>query len=294
VGRARLILVPAALAALLVSGCGGDGGSDLAERADPICARANVALSELKRPQSLEQLLNYVEGASEIVEQRRADLAALEVSGDDADDWDAFLEANDRAVAALVELRESTVTGRGGEEASRAFETAEADARRLADELGLRQCALEPPRPVDEEDEEEPAPPPTTTEAETETDAGGPKSSWAEQADAVCGEAQGRIDALPQPTDPLSAAAQIGQVSAIVKEEIADLRELEPPPGQEARVEGFIGALGRGANSLDRLVQAMTDQDEDAVDRFIEEGENAAEQAQREADALGLTVCGRG
>jgi hypothetical protein len=287
-GRAGLILVLVVLAALLASGCGGGGGdSDLAERADPICARANVALSELKRPESLEQLLGYVEGASEIVEKRRADLAALEPSGDDADRWKAFLEANDRAIAALVELRESTVTGRGGEEASRAFETAEADARRLADELGLRQCALEPPQPVEEEEEE--PPPATTTTGTTE-----PKSTWAEQADAVCGEAQGRIDALPQPTDPLSAAAQIGQISAIVKEEIADLRELEPPPGQEERVQRFIGALGRGANSLDRLVQAMTDQDEDAVDRFIEEGENAAQQAQREADALGLTVCGRG
>jgi hypothetical protein len=290
VGRAGLILVLAALAALLASGCGG-GGSDLAERADPICARANVALSELKRPESLEQLLRYVEGASEIVEQRRADLAALEPSGDEADEWKAFLEANDRAIAALVELRESTVTGRGGEEAGRAFETAEADARRLADELGLRECALEPPQPAEvreEEDDDEPAP------ATTETETSGPKSTWAEQADAVCGEAQGRIDALPQPTDPLSAAAQIGQVSAIVREEIAALRELEPPAGQEERVRRFIGALGRGANSLDRLVQAMTDQDEDAVDRFIAEGENAAEQAQREADALGLTVCGRG
>jgi hypothetical protein len=38
----------------------------------------------------------------------------------------------------------------------------------------------------------------------------------------------------------------------------------------------------------------MTDQDEDAVDRFIGEAEKAAEQAQREADALGLTVCGLG
>ena len=55
----------------------------------------------------------------------------------------------------------------------------------------------------------------------------------------------------------------------------------------------FLSALGRGANSPDRLVGAMTDENEDAVDRFIEEGEKAAEQAQREADALGLAVCGR-
>jgi hypothetical protein len=209
------------------------------------------------------------------------------VSGDDADDWKAFLAANDRAIAAIAELRESTVTGRGGEEAIRAFETAEADARRIADEIGLRQCSLEPPQPVQEPEEEEPAP---TTTAE----AGETQSTWAEQADAICAEAQARIDALPQPTDPLAAAAQIGQVSAIVREEIADLRELEAPAGQSERVQRFLGALGRGANSLDRLVQAMTANDEDGVNRFIEEGEAAATQAQREADALGLTVCGRG
>jgi hypothetical protein len=284
VGRAVLIIALAVLA----TGCGGgDGDSELAERADPVCARANVALSELKRPESLEQLLRYVEQASEIVQTRRRALAALEPPEDEADQWKAFLEANDRAVAALVDVRESTVTGRGGDEAIRAFETAEADARRLADELGLQQCAAQPPRPVEEEEDEEPAPTTTTTAA-------APKSSWAEQADSICGEAQGRIDALPQPTDPLSAAAQIAQVSAIVKDEIAELRELEPPPGQQARVRRFLSALGRGANALDRLVQAMTAGDEDAVDRFIEEGEKASSEAQREADALGLTVCGRG
>jgi hypothetical protein len=281
VGRAALILALAALAA----GCGGGNGDDArAERADAICARANVALSELARPESLEQLLRYVEDASEIVEQRRRDLAALDAPGDE-DEWKAFVEANDRAISALVDLREATVTGRGGEDAIRAFEAAEADARRLADELGLRQCASEPPQPVEEEEEPEEEPGTAADES---------KSTWAEQADAICGEAQGRIDALPQATDPLSAAAQLSQVSAIVKEEVADLRELDPPPGQEARVRRFLSQLGRGANSLDRLVQAMGENDEDAVDRFIEEGEKAANAAQREADALGLTVCGRG
>lgn len=285
-GRAALIL--AALAAL-AAGCGGGDDDGLAERADPVCARANVALSELERPQSLEQLLRYVESASEIVERRRADLARIEPSGDDAEAWSEFLAANDRAIAALVELRESTVTGRGGEAAAQAFETAEAEARGLADELGLRECAAEPPRPPDEAEQD-------TGRQETEpatTGAAPSRSRWAAQADAICAEAQARIDGLPQPTDPLSAASQVGQVSAIVKEEIADLRELEPPAGQEARVRRFLSALGRGANSLDRLVGAMTDENEDAVDRFIEEGEKAAEQAQREADALGLAVCGR-
>jgi hypothetical protein len=279
--RAALILVLAVLAA----GCGG-GGSDgeLAKRADPVCARANAALAALERPESLEQLLRYVEEASQIVEKRRADLAAIKPSGDEAESWKAFLEANDRAIAALVRVRESTVTGRGGDEAIREFETAEADARRLADELGLRECALVPPQPVEEEPE-----PATTTSATPPA-----PPTWTARADAICGAAQGRIDALPQPTDPLSAASQAAQVSAIVKQEIADLRRLEPPPRQKARVNRFLDALGRGVNSLDRLVQAMTDQDEDAVDRFIGEAEKAAEQAQREADALGLTVCGRG
>jgi hypothetical protein len=282
VGRAPLILALVVLAAGCGGGGDGDGESDLAARADPICARANVALSELERPESLEQLLRYVEGASEIVEQRRADLAALEPPDDDADEWRAFLEANDRAVAALVDLREATVTGRGGEEAIRAFEEEEAEVRRLADELGLTECAAEPPPPAEEE-AEEPAP---TTTVES-------KSRWAEQADAICAEAQGRIDALAPPADPTEAAAQVGRMSGIVKKEIADLRELAPPPGQEANVRRFMSAFGRGANSLDRLASAMAANDEDAVDRFLEESEAAARVAQREADILGLTVCGR-
>ena len=280
--RPTPILILAAVAA----GCGGGGGgAELAKQADPVCASANADLAALKRPESLEQLLRYVEQAAAIVEKRRADLAAIKPPGDDAEAWKAFLDANDRAIAALVKVRESTVTGRGGEAAIRAFETAETDARRLADELGLRQCALEPPRPVEEEEPE-----PATTASATPA----APATWTARADAICGAAQGRIDALPQPTDPLTAAAQSAQVSAIVKQEIADLRELEAPPRQEARVKRFLAALGRGVNSLDRLVQAMTEGDEDAVDRFIGEAEKAGVQAQREADGLGLTVCGRG
>ena len=269
----------------LLAGCGGggdDGTAELAAEANPICERANASLTGLAQPESLEQLLRYVEEATEIVETRARDLRALSVPDESSEQWAAFLAANDRALEALGALRESTVTGRGGEEAIREFESAEAAAREAARQLGLDSCSTQPPQP-EEEEEEEPA-----------TTAATPQTRWAEEADAICSSAQGQIDALPQPSDPISAAAQIGQVAGIVKREIGDLRELEPPEGEAARVERFLAALGRGANALDRLVQAMTNQDEDAVDRYIEEGEVAANEAQREADALGLTVCGRG
>lgn len=269
----------------LLAGCGGggdDGTAELAAEANPICERANASLTGLAQPESLEQLLRYVEEATEIVETRARDLRALSVPDESSEQWAAFLAANDRALEALGALRESTVTGRGGEEAIREFESAEAAAREAARQLGLDSCSTQPPQP-EEEEEEEPA-----------TTAATPQTRWAEEADAICSSAQGQIDALPQPSDPISAAAQVGQVAGIVKREIGDLRELEPPQGEAARVERFLAALGRGANALDRLVQAMTNQDEDAVDRYIEEGEVAANEAQREADALGLTVCGRG
>lgn len=269
----------------LLAGCGGggdDGTAELAAEANPICERANASLTGLAQPESLEQLLRYVEEATEIVETRARDLRALSVPDESSEQWAAFLAANDRALEALGALRESTVTGRGGEEAIREFESAEAAAREAARQLGLDSCSTQPPQP-EEEEEEEPA-----------TTAATPQTRWAEEADAICSSAQGQIDALPQPSDPISAAAQVGQVAGIVKREIGDLRELEPPEGEAARVERFLAALGRGANALDRLVQAMTNQDEDAVDRYIEEGEVAANEAQREADALGLTVCGRG
>jgi hypothetical protein len=275
----------ALLLALAAVGCGGggdDGTAELAAEANPICERANGSLAGLAQPESLEGLLRYVEQATGIVRTRTRELRALSAPDDSAEQWAAFLAANDRALEALDALRESTVTGRGGEEAIREFESAEAAAREAARQLGLDSCSAQPPQPEEEEDEE-----PTTTSA-------APQTRWAEEADAICSSAQGQIDALPQPTDPISAAAQVGQVAGIVKREIGDLRELEPPPGERARVQRFLAALGRGANALDRLVQAMTNQDEDAVDRYIEEGEVAATEAQREADALGLTVCGRG
>jgi hypothetical protein len=282
--RATALVALAALAA----GCGGDDDAEaeLAERANPICERANASLAALARPRSLEQLLRYVDEATEVFETRRRDLRALTPPDGREDEWTAFFAADDRALAALATLRESTVNGRGGEEAIQAFETAAADAREQADALGLETCAEPPPEPPDEL--EVPAPPATTAAPPAAA------STWAERADAICAEAQGRIDALPAPTDQQDAAAQVAQVAGIVRAEIGELRELEARRADRARVERFLGALGRGANSLDRLQQAMLVADEEAVDRFLGEGQAAADDAQREADALGLTICGRG
>jgi hypothetical protein len=289
VGRAALILVAALLAAL-AAGCGGDGDDgigDLAARADAICARTNAELAALDRPMSFEQLIRYVDEAATVAEKRLADLKALPPPDDEADAWAAYVAANERAVQALGDLREATVVGRGGQEAERAFEAAEADARERARELGLQACAQRPPSPAEEEEEDgETTTAPATTAAPE-------KSEWATRADRICTEAQTRIDALPAPADPAAVAAQLAQVVGIAKEEVEDLRALTPPPDQVDAVQRFLDALGRSVSALERLVDATVEGNEDAIDRALSEGQTAADQAQREADELGLMACGR-
>jgi hypothetical protein len=289
VGRAALILVAALLAAL-AAGCGGDGDDgigDLAARADAICARTNAELAALDRPMSFEQLIRYVDEAATVAEKRLADLKALPPPDDEADAWAAYVAANERAVQALGDLREATVVGRGGQEAERAFEAAEADARERARELGLQACAQRPPSPAEEEEEDG-----ETTNAPATT-AAPEKSEWATRADRICTEAQTRIDALPAPADPAAVAAQLAQVVGIAKEEVEDLRALTPPPDQVDAVQRFLDALGRSVSALERLVDATVEGNEDAIDRALSEGQTAADQAQREADELGLMACGR-
>jgi hypothetical protein len=289
VGRAALILVAALLAAL-AAGCGGDGDDgigDLAARADAICARTNAELAALDRPMSFEQLIRYVDEAATVAEKRLADLKALPPPDDEADAWAAYVAANERAVQALGDLREATVVGRGGQEAERAFEAAEADARERARELGLQACAQRPPSPAEEEEED------GETTTALATTAAPEKSEWATRADRICTEAQTRIDALPAPADPAAVAAQLAQVVGIAKEEVEDLRALTPPPDQVDAVQRFLDALGRSVSALERLVDATVEGNEDAIDRALSEGQTAADQAQREADELGLMACGR-
>jgi hypothetical protein len=290
VGRAALILL-AALAAALAAGCGGgdddDGIGDLAARADAICSRTNRELAALDRPMSFEQLIRYVDEAATVAEKRLADLRALPPPEDEADAWAAYVAANERAVQALDDLREATVVGRGGQQAEREFESAEAEARERARELGLQACAQRPPQPAEEEEEEgETTTAPATTAAPE-------KSEWATHADRICTEAQARIDAIPAPADPAGVAAQLAQVVGIAKEEIRDLRALTPPRSQVGAVQRFLDALGRSVASLERVIDATVEGDEDAIDRALSEGQTAADEAQREADALGLTACGR-
>jgi hypothetical protein len=140
-----------ALAAVAVlAGCssGGDGDGRLSrkeylERADAICAEYDRRLDRLENPRNLAELARFADDALPVAREGVRRLRALRPPDDMAARVRAWLERNEENVRTIERLREAARAGnetRVQELASAGVDN-EAEADRLARELGLRACA---------------------------------------------------------------------------------------------------------------------------------------------------------
>jgi hypothetical protein len=120
------------------------------------------------------------------------------------------------------------------------------------------------------------------------------KADFIAQADAVCKEANDRIDALPEPqsTDQLADLGQ--QVIDIGQEELDRLRVLRPPAADEATINGAYDLIEQQLGVAADLVDAARDGELGQVQQLLDQGEQLNEQADRIASDYGLEECGSG
>lgn len=118
------------------------------------------------------------------------------------------------------------------------------------------------------------------------------ESEWIARADAVCAEAQGEIDALPEPTNAAELAEQARQAVGIAERQLARLRGLRPPEAAEADYEAMLDLTERQIEITGEIAAAAAARDQAAVEELVAEGEAVDDQADELAAGYGFDSCG--
>lgn len=112
-------------------------------------------------------------------------------------------------------------------------------------------------------------------------------------ADRRCTESFAELDAVEYAEENTleAAAPSFAEVVRINRELIQDLRALQPPPGEEGRVAGFLDGASRAIDALDVAVASAAGGDAAQFDQDLARFEQLTRQTYEQATAYGFTVC---
>ena len=144
----------------------------------------------------------------------------------------------------------------------------------------------------------------TTTQVATADDGQSPsKADYIGLADPICRNHQsrredlesqaGELGPLTSKTKARQVASLLHQESANRRDEVQELRDLQPPPADAAKVDAVLSRLSAETEVLDRWANAYEDLDDVAIRRLqIRLGLTAGKATER-ARAYGFEVCGQ-
>jgi hypothetical protein len=118
------------------------------------------------------------------------------------------------------------------------------------------------------------------------------KAEYIAQADAICQEANAKIEALGAP-ETLADLAAMGQQSVQISEQqLAKLRALRPPAEDEATLNGAYDLVEQQIGITKQLVAAARAKDMDRINSLVAQGNDITKQAGKIAGDYGLRQCG--
>ena len=133
--------------AVAVAGCGGGDGERLSKaefisQADAVCTKYEARLDALGQPTNVAELRSFADKALPIAKDGRKELGQLTPPADLQDTYDAWLDQGDEAIDIVERLREAAADGDEAEiqQIARDAQRADAEANRLAEQIGFEQC----------------------------------------------------------------------------------------------------------------------------------------------------------
>ncbi len=118
------------------------------------------------------------------------------------------------------------------------------------------------------------------------------KDEFIAQADAICKEANEKLDALGEPASFEEVASLAGDAIAIQEDAIAQLRALEPPAEDEATLNEAYALLDRQVEVGRQIQEAAAAGDAAKIEELVAEIEPIDEEADQIAADYGLEECG--
>jgi hypothetical protein len=133
---------------LAMTGCGGGGGgerlskAEFVAQADAICRKYEARLDALGQPMNVTELRSFADKALPIAKDGRDELDDLKPPEELENNYDAWLEQGDEAIEIVERLRDAAAEGDQAEIERIAADAqrTDAEANRLAGELGFEQC----------------------------------------------------------------------------------------------------------------------------------------------------------
>jgi hypothetical protein len=118
------------------------------------------------------------------------------------------------------------------------------------------------------------------------------KEQWIAAADKICTDADAARDALPEPTSIEGIVTQVEAIIPIITKEMADLRALAAPKGDEATIDAMLTAAAEQLTLANGLLDLAKKGDLAALETYISENDAKLETARTLAQGYGLKVCG--
>jgi protein-tyrosine-phosphatase len=118
------------------------------------------------------------------------------------------------------------------------------------------------------------------------------KEEYIAQADAICQEADAKIDAVPEPQSTEELAEYGEQVVEVGQEQLDRLRALRPPQADETTINEAYDLIEQQLAIANDLVDAAREGELEQVQELLAQGEQLNDQADQIAADYGLTECG--
>jgi len=117
------------------------------------------------------------------------------------------------------------------------------------------------------------------------------KAEFQSQANAICAKYQEQLNALGSPTSIEEIPDLVEQALAILNKEVDEISALNPPEELQSDFDKMIAASNKTKAAADDLSTAAKSGDQAAVQKALEEGNAATDEADQLATNLGLTEC---
>jgi hypothetical protein len=117
------------------------------------------------------------------------------------------------------------------------------------------------------------------------------KEDFQTQANAICAKYQKQLDALGTPESLDEIPDLVDEALVILNKEIDEVAALNPPEELQGDFEKMIAASNKTKAAADDLSAAAKEGDQAAVQKALEEGNAASDEADQLAGTLGLDSC---
>lgn len=126
-------------------------------------------------------------------------------------------------------------------------------------------------------------------------DGGGQLSAaeFRQQADAICAEFEGKLDAIEQPSSPDDLERFVDEAVPIIEEGTQELSELDPPDEFRDEWTRVVEINDQNLETIQDVQTALNDGDVDEAERLIAEAGANEEESDQLAREIGLTKCGQ-